>query len=127
MPKMFEQPGFILELKRNLYGQRDAPVRFFEHLKTGLEQRNFSQSVNDRCLFISNDVIVLTYVDDCIFFSRSKAKIDKLIHDLREPKNKSHIAFTLNVESDYEGFLGIDIRPSQIESNALELLQIGHR
>eukprot|EP00956_Cyclotella_meneghiniana_P040564 scaffold199273_cov17-Cyclotella_meneghiniana.AAC.1 len=44
MPKMFEQPGFILELKRNLYGQRDAPVRFFEHLKTGLEQRNFSQS-----------------------------------------------------------------------------------
>lgn len=125
MPKMFEQPGFILELKRNLYGQRDAPVRFFEHLKTGLEQRNFSQSVNDRCLFISNDVIVLTYVDDCIFFSRSKAKIDKLIHNLREPKNKSHIAFTLNVESDYEGFLGIDIRPSQIESNALELLQIG--
>jgi len=26
MPKMFKQDGCILELKRNLYGQRDAPL-----------------------------------------------------------------------------------------------------
>lgn len=125
MPRMFEKPGFILELNRNLYGQRDAPVRFFEHLKEGLEQRNFTQSVNDRCLFISHDVIVLTYVDDCIFFSRKKQKIDALIDSLRNPKSPKYIAFTLNVESDYEGFLGIDIRPSKTVNGALELLQTG--
>lgn len=125
MPKLFERPGYVLELKRNLYGQRDAPIRFFEHLKQGLEQRSLQQSEYDRCLFMSPQVIVLTYVDDCIFFSKSKTNIDKLIKDLQQPKNKSHFAFTLNVEDDYEGFLGIDIRPSQNEPDALELLQVG--
>lgn len=125
MPRMFEKQGFILELNRNLYGQRDAPIRFFEHLKDGLSQRQFTQSVNDRCLFISHDVIVLTYVDDCIFFSKKQKKIDALIDSLRNPKSSKHIAFTLNVESDYEGFLGIDIRPSKTVTGALELLQIG--
>lgn len=125
MPRLFERPGYVLELKRNLYGQRDAPIRFFEHLKEGLFQRRFTQSAHDRCLFISPHVIVLTYVDDCIFFSKSSSKIDKLIEDLRKPKNHAHITFTLNVESDYEGFLGIDIRPSKTENNALELLQLG--
>lgn len=126
MPRMFQEEGFIYELKCNLYGQRDAPIKFFEHLKSGLEQHGFTQSVYDRCLFISKDVIVLTYVDDCIFFSRKQHMIDKLIDDLlHKPKHKGHIPFTLNVESNYEGFLGIDINPSQHVEGALELLQTG--
>lgn len=125
MPRAYQEKGFIYELKRNLYGQRDAPIKFFEHLKTGLEQRGFSQSANDRCLFISKNVLVLTYVDDCIFFSREQSHIDKLIEDLRDPTNKTHIPFTLNVESNYEGFLGIDINPSKHVEGALELLQTG--
>ena len=32
MPRMLEKEGYILELKRNLYGQRDAPLKFFNYL-----------------------------------------------------------------------------------------------
>ena len=28
MPDLFEKEGYILELKRNLYGQQDSPIRF---------------------------------------------------------------------------------------------------
>lgn len=125
MPRMFEEKGYIYELRRNLYGQRDAPIKFFEHLVDGLEQRGFKQSLNDRCLFMSKNVIVLTYVDDCIFFSKKESHIMQLIDDLRNPKNKQHIPFSLNVESNYEGFLGIDINPSKHVEGALELLQTG--
>jgi hypothetical protein len=125
MPRMFEEKGYIYELKRNLYGQRDAPIKFFEHLVEGLGQRGFRQSLNDRCLFMSDNAIVLTYVDDCIFFSKKESHIMRLIDDLRNPKHKKHIPFSLNVESDYEGFLGIDINPSKHVEGALELLQTG--
>jgi hypothetical protein len=125
MPRMFEEKGYVYELRRNLYGQRDAPIKFFEHLVDGLEQRGFRQSLNDRCLFMSKNVIVLTYVDDCIFFSKKESHIMQLIDDLRNPKNKRHIPFSLNVESNYEGFLGIDINPSKHVEGALELLQTG--
>ena len=55
MPRMFEKEGYILELKRNLYGQRDAPLKFFNYLKAGLEDRGFTQAKNEPCLFYSKD------------------------------------------------------------------------
>ena len=58
MPRMFEKKGCILELKRNLYGQRDAPLKFFNYLKAGLEDRGCKQAKNERCLFYSKNVIV---------------------------------------------------------------------
>lgn len=36
MPKGFELEGYVLELKRNLYGSCDAPLKFYEYLKLGL-------------------------------------------------------------------------------------------
>jgi hypothetical protein len=49
MPRMFEMDGYVLELKRNLYGQCDAPLKFYEHLKLGLSQRGFEPSKFDPC------------------------------------------------------------------------------
>ena len=80
MPKLYEEDGMILELKRNLYGLCDAPKNFYYHLKKGLEQRGLKASDHDHCLFLSDNLIVLTYVDDCILFSRDSKEIDKLIH-----------------------------------------------
>jgi len=83
MPKMFEQDGCILELKRNLYGQRDAPLKFYEHLHNGFEQRGFHISSFDPCLFLSDTCICLTYIDDCIFMSRQAEDIDSVIDSLK--------------------------------------------
>ena len=123
MPRMFEKKGYILELKRNLYGQRDAPLKFFNYLKDGLKDRGFTQARNEPCLFYSKDVIVLTYIDDCIYFSRSGKKIDEVIDSLRKPKaNEGSKKFLLNIEDDYAGFLGININKTK---TGKELLQTG--
>ena len=125
MPKMFEQDGCILELKRNLYGQRDAPLKFYEHLRKGFEQRGFHISSFDPCLFLSDTCICLTYVDDCIFMSRRAEDIDSVIDSLKNDTSNGKEVFLLEVEDDYAGFLGIDISESKTVDGAVELLQTG--
>ena len=128
MPRMFELDGYILELKRNLYGQRDAPIKFYEHLRHGLEERDFKASSFDPCLFKSLTVMILTYVDDCIFFARKEESIDTIIDLLKngkKPDGSNGTIYLLEVEGDYAGFLGIDISKSTAVDGALELLQTG--
>ena len=128
MPRMFEKEGYILELKRNLYGQRDSPIKFYEHLKVGLEQRGFKASSFDPCLFYSDTVIILVYVDDCIMITRQEKHIDNLIDSLRSgklPNGNIGRKYFLDVEGDYAGFLGIDISKSEEIEGAIELLQTG--
>ena len=128
MPRMFEKEGYILELNRNLYGQRDAPIKFYEHLRHGLEERGFTSSQFDPCLFKSTTVMILTYVDDCIFFSRTEEDIDSIIDLLKSgrlPDGSDGTIYLLEVEGDYAGFLGIDISKSTSVDGALELLQTG--
>ena len=123
MPRMFQREGYILRLKRNVYGLRQAPLNFFLLLKEALEQRGFVQSRYDPCLFSSGKVICLCYVDDCIFYSRAEDDIWDVISDLKEPKNKEHLTMKLAQESDIAGFLGIDIRKH--DNGTIELVQSG--
>ena len=128
MPKLFEAPGKILELKRNLYGMCKAPRNFYKHLKKGLEDRGLIPSPHDHCLFMSKDLIAITYVDDCIFFARNDKVINSFIESLRKaPPEKSKVwdNFILNKEDDYAGFLGIDISNSKHVPGKIELLQVG--
>ena len=60
MPQMFELEDYILELKCNLYDQRDAPIKFYKHLRHGLEERDFKEASSfDPCQ--SSTVMILTY------------------------------------------------------------------
>jgi hypothetical protein len=121
MPRLFEQEGMILKLKRSVYGLRQSPLNFFNTLKAGLEARGFEQLKQlDPCLFRSNDVICVCYVDDCLFFSRSEDAIDRVIDSLREAKPT---AFQLNVEDSVAGFLGILLEVQ--DDGSIELKQTG--
>jgi hypothetical protein len=102
LPEAFK-PDHVLKLKRSLYGQKDAPRIFFEYLKQNLLKCGYKQSEFDPCLFISEDVICLVYVDDCLFFSKSQDSIDKSIEKIRK------VGMQLNVEDDVAGFLGVHI------------------
>ena len=127
MPDLFEKEGYILELKRNLYGQQDSPIRFYEHLKKGLVERGFYTSKFDPCLFYSQDVLILVYVDDCIFISREDKNIDTVIQSLKTGKlanGKLGQKYMLEVEGDYAGFLGIHIDKND-ELSHIELKQHG--
>jgi len=106
----------VLKLKKNMYGLRQAGHIWFEKLRAGLLNRGFVQSKVDKCLFLRSDCILVVYVDDCLFFSRSDTVLNDLITSLEQD-------FVLTHEGDVGAFLGIDVR--RHEDGALELIQPG--
>jgi hypothetical protein len=117
MPRGFKQDGKVLKLKRSLYGLRQSPKNFFQHLKENLLACGFTQSQHDACLFISNDVIILVYVDDCLFFAPKPESIDAAIEKLRAR------GMDLHYEDDVAGFLGVHI--DRRDDGTIELTQTG--
>ena len=98
----------VLKLEKNLYGLKQAAYNWYEFLKKGLEDRNFKQSQTDNCVFFRNDCIVLTYVDDCVIFSKSKKVADDLILSLE----KGHENFDFTDDGDLLTYLGISLEKS---------------
>jgi hypothetical protein len=82
-PRLFQCDGYILRLKKSLYGLQQAPLIFFLCLKDVLESRGFRQSALEPCLFTCQEVICICYVDDCLFFSRDKNAIEQVLEDLQ--------------------------------------------
>lgn len=104
MPKGFELPGMVWKLKKSLYGLAQSPRNFFLHTKNQLTQKlGFTQSEADPCLFISDDVICLIYVDDALLFYKDSAAVDRLTTKM----TKEHIQF--REEEDVAGYLGVHI------------------
>ena len=120
LPKgcMSESEGagqFVLRLRKNLYGLRQAAMNWFEHLKAGLLTRGFRQSEVDPCLFIKDDMILLVYVDDTLIFAKHQNTIECLITSLRSE-------FDLTDEGDnVKQFLGVKISHNQ--DGAIEMTQ----
>ena len=86
-------------------------------LSSNLQELRFKPADDvDPCLFISDKVICLTYVDDCLFFAPNLKDIDKVIKLMRER------GFELDKEDDVAGFLGIDIKKT---STHIKLTQTG--
>ena len=115
LPLGMEIPGaaykrqYVLHLKKNLYGLKQAANSWYDMLTEGLNLRGFSESVADPCVFMkssaaaqpstqtpskashtincvrkqSDTVIILVHVDDCIVFSRSKTASTQFIATLR--------------------------------------------
>ena len=110
MPRGFSEPGKVLRLLKNLYGKKSAPRLWFNHLKVRLESCGFVQMIDvDPCLFISDKVICLVYVDDTLLYARDMADIDEVIRRLREEHG-----MTLEVEDDVAGFLGVHIEKDPV-------------
>jgi hypothetical protein len=74
-----ESRGYVLRLKKSLYGLKQASLNWFEKFKQGLMDRGFRPLEIDPCLYLKANMILLTYVDDCIIFSPSMESIDRLV------------------------------------------------
>ena len=103
-------------LKQSVYGLRQSPLNIYKHSRQGLESRKFQQSDYDDCLFTNVNIMVLFWVDDCIFYSKDATSIDKLIDNLKED-------FLLEKEEDMAGFLGLHMDRSK--SGTVTLMQTG--
>ena len=108
LPFGFKPPrtgNYVLKLKKNLYGLKDAATNWFKYLSDGLESKKlqFNKSEIDQCVFLRNDCIVLVYMDDVILISRDSSTTDKVINVL---KSKDYI---LEDEGDLDKQLGVNI------------------
>ena len=120
MPRGFSKSGKVLKLNRSLYGLKQSPRNFFLFLKSKLENIGFEQALDvDPCLFISDKVICLVYVDDTLLFARSMKDIDDVLHKLEHEQNMG-----LEVEDDVAGFLGVHMARDE-ESGTVTLTQRG--
>jgi hypothetical protein len=115
MPRGFSEPGKVLRLKKNLYGKKAAPRLWFNHLKVRLQACGFEQKLDvDPCLFISDKVICLVYVDDTLLYAKSMDDIDEVIRKLTQDHQ-----MTLEVEDDVAGFLGVHIEKDPQTGNII--------
>jgi hypothetical protein len=120
MPRGFSQQGKVLRLKKSLYGLKQSPRNFFQHLKSKLESIGFVAATNiDSCLFISDKVICLCYVDDTLLFSPKQEWIDEVIDKLKNTADLS-----VEIEDDVAGFLGVQIKRDD-EKGTVTLTQTG--
>ena len=107
----------VLKLNRSLYGLVQAPLYWSNHLKAALLKEGFKQSVSDPCMFIGPDMILLTYVDDVLFFGKDGSKIDAKIKSIKAR------GFKLTIEEDVYAFLGVEV--CRLPNGVIELKQTG--
>eukprot|EP00978_Attheya_sp_CCMP212_P000558 scaffold1089_cov53-Attheya_sp.AAC.1 len=105
MPMGFKQPDKVYKLKKKLqYGLRQSPKNFFNYLKECLETVGCKQSMFDPCLFISDKVLVVTWVDDLLMHLPNNDWINELLEVL------NNVDLDIVREGDTTGFLGVDIQ-----------------
>ena len=108
-----------LWLKKSLYGMSDAPLMFFEMLKSNLEAIGFKQQKSiDPCLFFHKNAMCVTFIDDCLWSGRDGKALDELIRRMKEERGMD-----LKIESyDVSAFLGIQFTR---KGKSIELKQLG--
>ena len=120
MPRGYRKEDTVLKLRKSLYGLRQSPKMFFEHLKSSLESLGFQQSRNDQCMFMKDGIVAITYVDDILLFSKDADLIESTTDGLKS-------TFELTKDDPNQGvfdYLGIEIqRKTDAQGNRSICLQ----
>lgn len=107
---------YVLRIKKNMYGLKQAGNNWFDALKSSLLNLHFRQSEHDPCLFIRNNCLILVYVDDCLIFGKDESTLDDVIKSLQS-------VFVLTSQGSVGAYLGIDIKKTT--QGFIELTQTG--
>lgn len=106
-------------LLKSLYGLKQAPrqwnIRFDEFIKS----IGYSQSRYDPCVYFSDHIHLLLYVDDMLLIGKNKGEIEEL-------KRKLIAEFEMNDLGSAKKILGIDIfrnRPNTIFPSQKDYLE----
>ena len=112
IPAMFgtkENSDKVLKLKKSLYGLKQSPRTFYQHLSQGLINRGWTVSTIDHCLFMKDKMMCVIYVDDTIFTGPNQTQIDKEIEVLGIKQPNEENPFEFRDEGELSTFLGIKI------------------
>jgi hypothetical protein len=100
-----DSSGYVLKIKKSLYGLKQASLNWFVKLKQGLTDWGFHPLEINPCLYLKHNMVLLTYIDDCIIISPAMESIKHLVKSMQNgPEN-----FKLTNEGDVNKFLGIEI------------------
>ena len=95
---------YVLEIHRNIYGQKQAGRVWNKYLVSKLIGIGFKQSKIDECVFYRGKTLYVLYTDDSLLAGPDKDEIEQVIRDLEK---KAKLAIT--VEGDLADFLGVNI------------------
>ncbi len=76
------QKGFVLKLKKALYGLKHAPLEWNRKLVAVMKELSLKQAQSDTCIFCNDKLIVAIYVDDLLIVSKLLSDIQKFKVDL---------------------------------------------
>ena len=96
---------YVLRLNKSLYGLKQGSYNWHNKLKKGLLDRGFVESISDPCVFISKDMIILVYVDDCILLSKDELLMKTFVQSLKDGDEN----FDFTEEGILENYLGVNI------------------
>ena len=98
------QSGLILQLLRALYGLKQSPALWSNHLSTTLQELGLSQIPGVNCLFTNDFMIVFFYVDDIavIYAKQNEHKVEEFQRRLQD-------TYQLRILGELEWFLAIRI------------------
>ena len=107
IPRGFEVEGedqdYVIKLKKNLFGQKQAGRVWNQHLVGKLKEIGFRQSSVDECVFYRGNSIYVLYTDDSILTGPNESELDQIIEDMKST------GLELTVEGDVTDFLGVHI------------------
>jgi hypothetical protein len=99
-----KQLGKILELKRALYGLKDAPLLWYKHLKETLIKLGLRPVKDVPCLFTNKRLIVFFYVDDIVVLVHPDH-----LDDHRWFEERLEAVYDLRKLGELKWFLGIRV------------------
>jgi len=117
LPKGYQMAGaskgeYVLQLKKNLYGQRQAGRVWNKHLtKKLIEEVGFQQSEFDDCLFWKGNCLYVLYTDDSILVGPDEAEINDIIDKIKAA------GLQITLEGDIGDFLGVKIDRGEEQIN----------
>ena len=108
IPKGFEvqcdvDQKYVLKLKKNLFGQKQAGRVWNEHLVGKLKSIGFVQSDIDECLFYKGTAVFVLYTDDSILAGPNEDELNQIVEEM------SRSGLNLTIEGELSDFLGVKI------------------
>ena len=97
---------YVLKLKKNLYGLKQASFSWYKNLRDGLKDRGFKPSKIDQCLYMKDSMVILVYVNNCITVGKNMGEINKFVRSMQQGSEN----FVLINEGSNDKFLGIEIK-----------------
>ncbi len=75
---------YVLQLVRNLYGQKQTGRVWYQYLVDSLQEIGFTRSSVDECVFYYNKSVLLVYVDDSILMGPDDNELAFLLQEVHK-------------------------------------------